>query len=219
MPHSIRQPLKRLGYCLLIILILCLPACEVKFTPDIPPIEFQTIETPSGFGEIEPIVNPPIVREVSQTDLSVFFSQYEDNPSIPPEVLEAYLTNPKLMELQIATIQDLIDHLESGSAPLTPHDFYEMTLDRVEDPGTALLVCHNVLKAMARGRSPIPREKISEDPLIYKFDGKNIEIDPIQRHPSAQMTGSREQPSIFYQIFSSSELGTNDEGDWYHFFL
>ena len=33
------------------------------------------------------------------------------------------------------------------------------------------------------------------------------------------MTGSRGQPSIFYQIFSSSELGTNDEGDWYHYFL
>jgi len=219
MLNSIHRPLKRRGYYLLIILILCLPACELKFTPDIPPIEYQTIETPPGFGEIEPIVNLPIVREVSQTDLSVFFSQYEDDPNIPPDVLEAYLTNPKLMKLQIAAIQDLIDHLDSGSAPLTPEDFYEMILERVEDPGTALLVCHNILKAMARGRSPIPWEKISEEPLIYRFDGKNIEIDPRQSHPSAQMTGSRGQPSIFYQIFSSSELGTNDEGDWYHFFL
>lgn len=33
------------------------------------------------------------------------------------------------------------------------------------------------------------------------------------------MTGPRGQPSIFYQVFSSSELGTEDEGDWYHYFL
>lgn len=142
----------------------------MRYTPDIPPLLVQTIEIPSRFGEIEPIFNVPFVSEVSQTDLSVFFSQYEDNPKIPPEVLDVYLTNPQLMEAQVATIQDLIDHFESGSAPLTPSDFYQITLDRVADPGTALLVCHNVLKAMARGRSPIPWEKISEDPLIYKFE-------------------------------------------------
>lgn len=172
MPIYLCQQLKRASFYLLIIIILSLPACKVQFTSDIPPIEYQTIETPSGFGQIKPIVAKPIGREVSQTDLSVFFSQYEDDPIFPADVLEAYLTNPKLMEFQIATIQDLIDHLESSSAPLTSNAFYEMALDRVEDPGTALLVCHNLLKAMARGRSPIPWEIISKDPLIYSVIAK-----------------------------------------------
>jgi hypothetical protein len=219
MPHSLRRPLKRLGYYLLIILILCLPACEVKFTPDIPPIEYQTIETPSGFGEIEPVFQSPLVTEVNQTDLSVFFSQYEFDERIPNDVLERYLTNPEIMAVQIALIQDFIDNLESGSAPLRPMDFYEMALDQTGDPGTALLVCHNVLKAMSRGLSPIPWESVTRNPLVYRLDGKEIEIDTTQIHPDAQLIGSWGQTSVFYLIFSPYELGTDDEGDWYHYFL
>lgn len=191
----------------------------MQFRPDITPLILPTIQSQPNFGEIDPQANDFLVSDVSQTDLSVFFSQYEDDPSIPPEVLEAYLTNPTLMALQVAIIQDLLDHYESGAAPLSPEDFYVLTLDRVGDPGTALLVGHNTLKAMARGTSSIPWEKISEFPLVYNLGGTRIELDPVQKHPSTQLTGSRGQQSIFYQIFPPSALGTSDEGDWYHYFL
>ena len=184
----------------------------MRFTPDIAPLILPTIQTQPNFGEIEPQPTDFVVSDVSQTDLSVFFSQYEDDPSIPPEVLEAYLTNPKLMAYQVAIIQDLLDYYKSGAAPLSPEDFYALILDRVGDPGTALLVGHNTLKAMARGRSSIPWEKISEFPLVYSLGGTRIELDPVQKHPAAQLTGSRGQQSIFYQIFSPSEFGTSDFG-------
>lgn len=189
----------------------------MSFTPEIPPLALQTIEPPPAFGEIGPDINGSIVSEVSQTDLSVFFSQYEFDERIPNDVLERCLTNPELMAVQIALIQDLIDNLESGSAPIRPEDFYEMALDRTGDPGTALLVCHNVLKAISRGLSLIPWESVARDALVYRLDGK--EIDTTQLHPDAQLIGSWGQPSVFYLIFSPDELGTEDEGDWYHYFL
>jgi len=184
-------------------------------------IDFETTAPAPGFDLGGQPQNPASLRieRASQTDLSVFFSQYEDSGSIPDDILERYLTNPEMMATQMALLSDLIDRLESGGAPLTAQGFYEMALAYTDDPGTALLLCHNVLKALARGRSPIPWEVVSREPLVYLFDGRRIEIDPSQLHPDARPTGARGQPSIFYRLFSADEFGQMDEGDWYHFFL
>jgi hypothetical protein len=72
---------------------------------------------------------------------------------------------------------------------------------------------------MARGRSAIPWEKVSEESLVYLFNGRPIEIDPSQIHLDAEPTGSRGQPSIFHRLFSADEFGRYEEGDWYHYFL
>jgi len=189
--------------------------------PDVAPLEIVTVE-PSGpgFGTVGPPSGAfPRVDTVSQTDLSIFFSQYEDDSSIPGDVLERYLTDPELMAIQEAMIAELIVGVQAGEAPLTPEEFYQQALARTNDPGTALILCHNVLKAMARGRSPIAWEKVSEAPLVYLFNGERIEATSMPLNPEAATTGSRGQPSLFYRFFSPTALGQYDEGDWYHYYL
>jgi hypothetical protein len=146
--------------------------------PNVSPLEIVTIELSSGasFGTVgAPSGTFPQITAVSQTGLSIFFSQYENSSSIPEDVLEAYLTDPALMAIQDAMISDLVARGRNGEAPLTPEAYYEMALSHTNDPGTALILCHNVLKAMARGRSPIPWEKVSEERLVYVFNGEQID--------------------------------------------
>jgi hypothetical protein len=187
--------------------------------PNVTPLEIVTAEPPPEFGPIGPPSGVVRLEQVSQTDLSIFFSQYEDDTSIPADVLERYLTDPAMMAAQTAMINDLIGHVQAGGAPLTPQEFYQQALAYTDDPGTALILCHNVLKAMARGRSPIPWEKHSEQPLVYLFDGGEVNAAELPLHPDAATTGSRGQPSLFYRFFSPTALGRYDEGDWYHYYL
>jgi hypothetical protein len=190
--------------------------------PDVKPLEIVTVEPSAGtpFGTVGPPSGTlPRIDTVSQTGLSIFFSQYEDDSNIPADVLDAYLTDPELMAIQEAMVSDLLARVQTGEAPLTPEEFYQLALSRTNDPGTALILCHNVLKAMARGRSPIPWEKVSEDPLVYSFNGEQIDASGMPLNPEASPTGSRGQPSLFYRFFSPTALGQHDEGDWYHYFL
>jgi hypothetical protein len=187
--------------------------------PSVTPLVIVTVESPPTFGEIGPPSGLPSIKLVSQTDLSIFFSQYEDDSDIPPEVLERYLTDPALMAIQTAMITDLIDHVQAGGAPRTPDEFFSQALAYTDDPGTALILCHNIIKAMARGRSPIPWQKQSEQPLVYLFDGRQVNGSQLPVHPDAATTGSRGQLSLFYRFFSPTALGQFDEGDWYHYYL
>lgn len=170
----------------------------------------------------DPLFNPQYIERVSMTELSVFFSQYEYDSRIPDDVREKYLTNPALMRFQRDVIVDLIDRIEdSNNSPLTPQEFYTLVENKVGDPGTSLIVCHNVLKAMARGYSPIGWDNISRNPLVYSLEGHDtyIEIDTTSLHPDAVPLNNRGEPSAFYIIFSAESLGTNDPGDWYHYNL
>lgn len=158
------------------------------------------------------------IEDIQQTELSVFFSQYEDSDSIPDEVLEKYLTNPELMAIQREVITNLAERVQNGEPPLTQQQFYEMVLAETGDPTTALIVAHNITKSLARGLSPIGWTKESDNPLVYSMDGQQFTIDPATFHPDAvgEVNG---RPSVFYAMFSDDALGTNDPGDWYHFYL
>lgn len=188
--------------------------------PNVATLEIVTVEPAPGLalgGQ------RPRVERVSQTDLSIFFSQYENSDAIPPDVLERYLTDPQLMAAQIALLQDLVAHQLGGGAPLGPDGLYAMALQYTDDPGTALLICHNVLKAMARGQSPIPWERISpspedpDGPLTYSLAGGTVVVGPT--HPQGIGEWPPGRPSIFYRLFDPGAFGTEDPGDWYHFFL
>src|SRR3990170_7886112 len=67
--------------------------------PSVATLEIVTVEPPPGlaFG-----TQGPRIERVSQTELSIFFSQYEDDPRMPDDVLERYLTDPALMSAQAA---------------------------------------------------------------------------------------------------------------------
>ena len=159
------------------------------------------------------------IEDVRQSELNVFFSQYEDSSVMTPELLDKYLTNPEMMRIQVDLIDALADRVRSGQPPLTPEQFYDLALAETGDPGTALIAAHNVTKAMARGRSPIPWEKVSEAPLVYALDGLQVTFDPADFHAEAELENTSGEPSVFYAMFDADALGRRDEGDWYHFYL
>jgi hypothetical protein len=175
----------------------------------------------------EPPTPPPFaIERANLCELTVLFSQYEDTPNptgrdgtaIPHELLEKYQTNPDMMAYQRNLIDELATHAQNGGAPLTPEQVYQRALAQTQDPGTALLVAHNALKALARGSDSIGWTKVSNDPLVYRMDGKEYQFDDADLHPDAEPTANGNN-SAFYRMVSPAELGTNDPGDWYHFFL
>lgn len=169
-----------------------------------------------------PVADPTTgytVTDVKQSELSTFFSQYENSSDIPAEVLEKYLTNPQLMAVQRQVLTDLAEYVQQGGKPLNPQEFYAMVLKATGDPGTALLVAHNITKAMSRGLSPIGWEKTDTDPLTYQMDGKTFVFDRANLHPDADSLNSNNEPSIFYAAFDVNSLGKDDPGDWYHYYL
>jgi hypothetical protein len=170
---------------LLIGMLISLATSSCSFDAEVEPL---VIESPPAAADFEPSgIDVPTesigISSVSLTDLSVFFSQYEDNPLISAEILEKYLTDPALMAVQVVLIQDLVTYLDNGGAPLDADGLYQMSLERTGDPGTALLVCHNILKAMARGRSPIPWSRVSGEPLTYPLGDEMIVLG--EPHPDA----------------------------------
>ena len=163
---------------------------------------------------------PPLVfmPSISQTDYSIFVSQYEDSSKIPAGVLIVYLTRKDIMSAQRAMIQALIQRVKCKKPPLTANGVFELARGFTNNSVTALIVSHNVTKALARGRSPIGWSNVSRSPLKYSFNGIDVDFDPSQFHPSARQTGSSGNASVFYAFFSEGQFGVDDEGDWYHFF-
>lgn len=167
--------------------------------------------TEDGPATPKPGGEPYKIKDVKQTELSVFFSQYEDSSSIEgKDFTEKFLTNPQMMEYQNNLVQNLVDRVENGEKPLTREEFYDLALEETGDPGTALMAAHNVTKALSRGRSPIEWSKNEDSPdgtVSYTFNGKEITF------PDDDNDGS-----VFYDMFDKDSVG-EDPGDAYHFYL
>ena len=70
-----------------------------------------------------------VIEDIRQTELSIFFSTYEDSPwpfQIPDEVKQKYLLDPELMNVQREAIEFLANRVQNGEAPLTPDQFYRI---------------------------------------------------------------------------------------------
>lgn len=165
----------------------------------------------------QPSAQAYTIKNIKQSELSVFFSQYEDSKEISPQIRQKYLTNPTIMKHQRNLVDALVARAQSGKPPLTLEQFYAMARKETGDAGSALIVAHNVTKSLARGRSPIGWSKVSTSPLVYDFNGKTITFDPSKFHADALPTANG-KGSAFYAMFSSKSLGTQDPGDWYHYF-
>ncbi len=161
------------------------------------------------------------LTDVAQEELSDFFSQRDTD--IPADVRDKYLTNPQMMQYFQQTLALLASHVQSGGAPLTPQQFYDMCLTVTNDPGTALILSHNITKAMTRrDHSVIQWDKTNTNPLTYTFtwNGQTTTytFDTSNFHRDALATYNG-NPSVFYAMFSPTALGTSDGGDWYHYYL
>ena len=157
------------------------------------------------------------IKDVQQAELSTFFSQPE--PLLPQPLQDKYLVDPALMATQRSVIRALVDRVQGSEAPLTANQLQTLVLSQESDLGTALIICHNVTKALSRGKSPINWSNVSRDPdpLVYSLNGTIYTFDPDSFYPDAEEF-ARNQESVFYAMLSPDQFGQRDDGDWYHYY-
>jgi len=150
------------------------------------------------------------VLSVDPLLLTLFFSTREAGPVVPAEATAEYLTEPTLLAHAIALRSRLLQHWTSGGAPVTTRQVYDLALQIAGHPGTALLLCHNVTKAFARGGDAIGWRLINRATGACS-DGESAFVP-------ASLSGAFGAPSIFHALFAASELGASDAGFWYRYY-
>jgi hypothetical protein len=105
----------------------------------------------------------------------------------------------------------------SGGRPLTADRFFDLAYELTGNTGYAALLCHNVAKAFSKGGAAIHWKKIEGGEGLYTGSGKQWKARRIHRDGVVLRTSTG--PSIFYVLFSPKEFGTEDHGDWYHYFV
>lgn len=177
--------------------------------------------------------------DISQAEMTLFFSQWESD--VPPELLDKFLRDPALMRMQDALKAEVLRNWQNGGAPLSQTQLYERAIILANgDKGLALLICHNLTKAFARGGDAISWGRITQDDIWARVQNdpavKNMKPEDLNKmyvsfdengqptfyeakkiHPDG--TFDPQHPSMFYLLFDGDGLGTEDPGDWYHFYL
>ncbi len=156
------------------------------------------------------------IQDVRHNELTTFFSQPEN--ATVPHLLDKYLSEPGLMTAQRAVLADLAGQVQRGEAPLSAAELLQLAQQHESDLGTALIICHNITRALARGSAAIQWGNVSREPLVYSLAGTTFTFEPDQFHRDAVPISSRGEYSVFYAMLSDLEFGQQDEGDWYHYF-
>lgn len=177
-----------------------------------------------------------IIDKADMPELAAFFSQWTGDLHEMGQqaLLDKYLNDPKLVEVQKDIIRDLVQRAQTDAPPLTAKEFYDLVNQHVGDPGTSMLVAHNILKEFAR-----PTSATLDDPSVkpedvskiawsrnenspagtveYEMAGEKFSIDTTSLHPNA-LAEYNGHPSAFYMMFDKNQFGTTDAGDWYHYY-
>jgi hypothetical protein len=150
------------------------------------------------------------VLSVDPLLLSLFFAAREDGPEVPAEATSEYLTEPALRAHAITLRGRLLQHWATGGAPVTTRQLYDLALEIAQHPGTALLLCHNVTKAFARGGDAIRWRVINRATGEYS-DGESS-------YRATGLPAAFAGPSIFPALFAACDLGAYAAGFWYRYF-
>jgi hypothetical protein len=144
------------------------------------------------------------VLNVDPLALMLFLSNRENGPS-------EFLTEPTLLTGALSLRDQLIEQWRAARPPVSAQRLFDDAYQITHHAGTALLLCHNVSKAFARGGDALAWRIVDRAHGIY-FDGQAHVALPTRPHSPLAA------PSIFHQIFSAAEFGAADSGDWYRFF-
>ena len=172
--------------------------------------------------EVRPALRRRLVlRPIDPIQLGVFLSQYENDPWVPAAYTKLFMTGPPLLSMGRTLRDRVLGNWLAGGRPLTAQGLYELALSIAGEPGTALLLCHNVTKAFVRGGVAITWDSTRTEGEYT--DGRRTYtakvVNPAGRLRFLKRDGKREVVSIFYLLFAADEFGTDDPGDWYHFFV
>ena len=171
-------------------------------------------------------VRPALLRRLTvqrsdPVELAVFLSQYENDDRVPEDYTKRFLSGPPLLSMGRTLRDRVLSNWRSGHAPLAVQGLYELALAMAGNPDAAALLCHNVTKAFVREGVAITWQGTGVEGE-YTDGQQTIKAERI--HPAGRLTyrsdvKKREVRSIFYLLFSSKAFGTDDPGDWYHFFV
>jgi hypothetical protein len=175
-------------------------------------------------NEVRPAVKRALGNwKVDPVELAMFLSQYENDSNVPASITEKFLTRGALLSLGKSLRDQVVGGWNKGEAPLTLDQLQAVAYKLAGDQNTALLLCHNVTKAFARGSSNITWDRDPATPENY-FDGIKTWTPKVNHARGKLITKKSDKygkdlPSIFYLLFLDTELGTNDPGDWYHYYV
>ena len=173
-------------------------------------------------GEVRPAVRGRVrATSVDPVELAVFLSQYENDDRVPAATTTRFLTGSPLLSLGRSLRDRVLGNWRRGAAPLTARGMFGFALELAGDAGIAALLCHNVTKAFVREgvaitwRGTGTEGEYTDGQKTFQARRINRSGRLTYRHP----TKKRDVVSIFYLLFSDGEFGTDDPGDWYHFFV
>jgi hypothetical protein len=174
--------------------------------------------------EVRPAVKSPLQSWiVDPVMLAAFASQYEGDSYVPSKATVQFLTQGPVQSAGRSLRDLLLGRWRAGKPPAKLADVYELALLLSGHPGGAMLLCHNVTKAFTRGGRSITWDRNPAAPETYADERKVWQPKVIHKAGRLMMKYvddyKRTLPSIYYILFSAEELGTDDPGDWYHYFV
>ena len=160
---------------------------------------------------------PGVLSAVDPSLLALYLLGREDDPRLEPAWTDLFLRQPEMLASGIKLRNEAIDNWLAGRAPWHLTDFYSRALALAGHAGTALLLCHNVARAFARGSVAIPWIKTDRRCGEY-FDGARAVAARILNPLGVLRPGPFSSPSVFHLLFDSRVFGVADSGDWRRYF-
>jgi hypothetical protein len=164
-----------------------------------------------------PAPPPGVLSAVDPAVLARYLLGREDDGRLDPAWTDLCLRQPELLARAIKLRNDAIDNWLGGRAPWNLAEFYARALALAGHAGSALLLCHNVARAFARGGTAIRWIKTDRNRGEY-FDGART-FAPRALNPRGVLrAGPFAEPSLFHLLFSAHVFGAVDSGDWHRYF-
>jgi hypothetical protein len=133
----------------------------------------------------------------------------EAAPEVPAYAASLWLTEPTLLAQAVSLRDAVLGNAGSGGAPFGPQNLFDVAMRGAGHAGTALLLCHLVTKAFARGGNAVTWRVVDRDGGTFN--------DGVRIHRPVAATSDGTMPA-FYALLAASSLGVDDTGDWYRFF-
>jgi len=172
---------------------------------------------PAALSARAPAPPPGVLSAIDPAVLALYLLGREDDRRLDPAWSDLCLREPEMLSRAIRLRNDAIDNWLAARAPWNLAEFYARARVLAGHAGTALLICHNVARAFARGGTAIRWIKTDRNQGEY-FDGARTFTARILNPRGVLRAGPFAEPSVFHLLFSAPVFGTVDSGDWHRYF-
>jgi hypothetical protein len=186
---------------------------------------------------------PRLISTVDFSALNAYASSWERySVTSFPEASKSILNKPAIIAKVEVLRQRLLDRWLSGGSAVNKDQLFGEALTLTSDPGSALILCYHVCQMFARGFETVLWQRVRDwetwhnetvpDGVFAKPTGGLVQpldyTDGIDFYRPVELNAGLPgevlvvggHTSIFYLLFDKTEeWGTDDPGDWYHFFL